>query len=133
MPIIVERGNIVKALRAAIAAPSLFSPGKWLDGVEAISAAGTRPFLVHEAKNLGLGPVVVINVLSDSESAIALDELKFADLVIKPEMLDIKYMDFQKMTEAAFRGKSEVDKQLLEINRLVGLPESDPGKRSTYP
>lgn len=133
MPIILERGNVVKALRAALAAPSLFTPGIWSSGgvdVLAISAASTRPFLVTEARRFGVGPVIVVDVLNDQEAAIALDELKEADLVIKPDVKGIGYLDFQKRSVSAFRGKSAIVQNLSEIFRLVGMPESESDKRS---
>jgi predicted acylesterase/phospholipase RssA len=131
--LILDHGNTARALRAALAAPILFTPSLWQNGTSAMSAAEARPFLVNEARNLGIGPVVVINVLSDSESAIALDELKYADLVVKPKVSDFSPTDFQKMTDIAFRGKSATNDVMPEIRRIVGLQEMDFEKRSSHP
>jgi predicted acylesterase/phospholipase RssA len=128
---IVDKGPVVPIVRAAIAAPRLFSAGEWaepnsMNGIlKVISAGASRPFLINEAKALGIGPVIVIDVLSDPESAVALDELKAADLVIKPDVAGIDYMDFHKKTDAAFRGKNAILQHIVEIRRLVGLPENN--------
>jgi len=131
--LILDRGRLVQALRASLAAPHLFKPVLWTGGVPAVSAAEQRPFLIKEAKSLGIGPVVVVDVLKDTESAIALDELKIADLIIRPQVSDIAATDFQKMTDTAFRGKKALNDVLPEIRKLVGLPEMDFEKRSSQP
>lgn len=130
---VVGRGKIVKALRAALAAPEIFLPSDWEGKKQYFSAAGTRPFLVSEAKNSEIGPVIVIDVLGESEEAVAQDELKFADLIIKPDLTGITSMDFKKRTDAAFQGKSAVIQHLPEIRRLVGLPEVNIDQRRFNP
>jgi len=132
---VLDKGNTAQAVRAALAAPRIFTAGSWLDSrgeIKAVSAGATRPFLINEAKSLGIGPVIVVDVLSEAESAIALDELKTADLIIRPDVTGISYMDFQKKTDAAFRGKNAIIQHMTEIRRLVGLPENETDKRA-YP
>ncbi len=129
---ILDRGGIAQAIRVAMATPELFTPSYWPRkeaGITGISSAASRPFLIQEAKNLGIGPVVVVDVLNDSEEAVAYDELKQADLMIKPDVKGIGPMDFQKKTESAYRGKTAVIKNIAEIRRLVGMPENDSEKK----
>ncbi|MGZ3687429.1 MAG: patatin-like phospholipase family protein [Bdellovibrionota bacterium] len=125
-PLVLDRGDLVSALRASMAVPGVFTPGTW-GGVPAVSANATRPFLIREARELNIGPVVVVNVLNESEVGAAADELKTADLVITPDMSGIQYLDFNKKTDAAFRGKSATQKSIEEIRRLVGLPAGSSG------
>ncbi|MEO5970580.1 MAG: patatin-like phospholipase family protein [Bdellovibrionia bacterium] len=128
IPIVLSRGNVVRAVRAALAAPTLFLPGTWstLSGdIPVVSAGSSRPYLVNEAKSLGLGPTIVIDVLSEDEAASAQSELSTADLVIRPDVAGIDYLDFQKKTEAAFRGKNALIQSLEAINRLVGATSSE--------
>jgi NTE family protein len=134
-PFLANQGSLIATIRATMAQQSLFTPSGWPDqktGAMTQSSSKTRPFFIREAKDLGIGPVIVVQVLSDEESAIAWDELKEADLVIRPDMSGIGELDFQKRTDAAFRGKSAILKKLPEIKQVVGLPFEDE-KRSAQP
>lgn len=127
---VLERGSAVAAVRAAVADPELFDPGEW-DGKPAVSAAKVRPFLISEARALNLGPVVVIDAMDANEEKqfASAAELKDADLVIRPDLHGIGPLDFQKRTDAAFRGKKAISGQIAEIRHLVGMPaEADPKK-----
>jgi NTE family protein len=123
-----HQGNLVQAIRSSMAVPGVLSPGVWTSGestIKTISSAEIRPFLVQEAKSSGIGPVVVIDVLTEKEDAIAQDELKLADLVIRPNLKGISPNDYNKKTDAAFRGKNAIIQNMAEIRKLVGLPEND--------
>jgi NTE family protein len=114
---VLERGKIAVVVRAAVAGAGLFPPVMF-EGVEAMSASGARPFLVEEARELNLGAVVVIDVLNKGESEQVV-ELNGADMVIRPDMKGIGFLDFDKRTDAAFRGNVAVSLQIEEIRRLV--------------
>ena len=73
--------------------------------IQAVSPDKIHPFFVSEAKALGIGPVLVVNVLGDHLPGVVLDELKIADIVIEPEVQKFNPEDFQKKIEAEFRGK----------------------------
>ena len=124
---VLDRGNAAEALRATLSVPRLFTAAQWpanQEGVKVVSNA-SRPFLVQEAKRLDLGPVIVVDVLSGAESTSSAVELKAADLVLKPDLSGINYMDFQKRTEAAFRGKKAVQQRIREIQDLVGMAHDE--------
>jgi NTE family protein len=118
--VVAQSGRATQAVRAAIAAPMYFAPKSW-NSQPSVAADQTCPFLVHEAKALGIGPVVVV----DSRVPETPDpsDLKDADLVIRPDLRGIGPADFQKRTEAAFRGKKSVQEHRDELRRLVGLPK----------
>ena len=129
---VVERGPAAGAVRAAIADPELFGPGQW-NGAPAGSAAKSKPLLITEARAMNLGPVVVIDAMvdADEKKLVSADELRDADLVIRPNLAGIGPLDFQKRTDAAFRGKSAVNNQIAEIRHLVGMPaDIEPQKGS---
>lgn len=123
-PLLVEKGPVREAVRAALAAPGLFSPAEW-NGAEAISAGKSRPFPIAEARALGIGPVIVVDVLGERETR-SIRELEEADLVIRPDMKGIGPMDFKKRTEAAYRGKRSVVDHLKEIRHWAGMPQGEP-------
>jgi NTE family protein len=129
---VVDRGPAVGAVRAAISDPELFGPGQW-NGLPAVSAAKTKPLMISEARAMNLGPVVVIDAMEgvDEKKLVSADQLHDADLVIRPDLTGIGPKDFQKRTDAAFRGKSAVNSQIAEIRHLVGMPNDDvPSKGS---
>lgn len=142
-PVAVGEGDAVQAIRAAVSTPGLVASGSW-DGKPASSAASSRPYPVSEAKALGIGGVVVVDVLTGARPAPGADsaeqekliaeqliageqaggaDLGEADLVIRPDMRGIGYLDFSKRTDAAFRGKKAAIAELPAIRQLVGLPE----------
>ena len=121
----VNQGNAVKALRAAMASPRLFSPVLWTHdqaNVPTIAVEGQHALLIEEGRALGLGPVVAVDVLSDTEKKSEREELRGADLVLRPKMSGISSLDFKKRTEAAYKGKAAVAEHLEELKHLVGLP-----------
>lgn len=127
IPFVLSNGNAASVVRAAMASPSLFTSTVVESHGErqnAVSANSTRPFLVREARELNIGPVVVVNVLSQSESSRFQSELGEADLVIRPELKDFGYMDFEKRTDIAYRGRKATLQHLAEIRERVGLPAS---------
>lgn len=143
--ILAEKGSAARAVRAALVLPGAMEPGVW-DSREAQSTVPRRPVLVSEARALRIGPVVAIDLLETGWTEAAEDplqnrisdllkqarqnaanELKDADLVIRPELGDIGPFDFKKRTESSFRGKSAVRAQISAIRHLVGLPPEDQG------
>jgi NTE family protein len=145
-PRVFSEGNAAKLLRGALAVPGLLTPAEF-SGIPVRSAASKRPFPVTEAKLLGSGPVIVVDVLGDADSprptgqlsyqeqqveremsqarAHAQSDLSAADLVLQPDLRGIGFLDFKRRTEIAFRGKSAVKKNLARIRHLVGLPERE--------
>jgi NTE family protein len=126
IPIVLDKGPIVELLRAALAAPSVFTPGMIktkMGAVEAVSAGASRPYLVREIKDFGMGPTIVIDVLSEEEDQIAQSDLSQADLLIRPEVLGIDYLDYQKRTEAALKGKNAIMDNLPMIKKVAGLAD----------
>lgn len=119
--VIVDHGDAAAALRAALATPGLLVPGKW-EGSPAMSAGKSLPLLIHEARALGLGPIIVLDSQEHNES-----DLKEADLVIRLDLTGITDADLGKRTDAAFRGKKAVNMRMAEIRQWVGLPKIPSG------
>ncbi|MBI3534425.1 MAG: hypothetical protein HY072_02920 [Deltaproteobacteria bacterium] len=107
-------------------------------------SAYNKPFPVSEAKVLGIGAVIVIDVLSakdissNSESNEQTERLKKyistaqearvpqaseVDLVIQPDMSEIGFLDFDKRSEIIFRGKEAVLHNLSRLKHLTGIEE----------
>ena len=121
-PLYVSQGSIAQAVRAAMASPGLLSAGIW-EGGPAYSATRAQPFGISEARALAPGSAVVVVDVASAGQLSRADDLKDADLVVRPELRGIGPADFGKRTDAAYQGKSAIEKQLHEIRHLVGLPE----------
>jgi NTE family protein len=131
---VLEQGQMAQAIRAAMADTELFDAGTW-NGSNAQSAAKSRPLLISEARAMNLGPVIVVDALDekDEKKYVSASELHDADLVIHPDLRGIGAMDFQKRTDAAFRGKKAVNSHLAEIRHLVGLPPDGSAQKGSGP
>lgn len=121
-----NQGPAQDAVRSAIAFPEMLHPGKW-NGLPTISARKSVPAftaMIHEAKSLQIGPVIVIDVDQDrgSERERAFEE---ADLVIRPDLRGIQDLDFKKRSDATFQGKKAVVDHLKEIYFWAGMPQAD--------
>ncbi len=139
--IFVDRGRAARALRSAVALPGFMAASEWTHG-PADSAGIEKPFPIAEAKRFASGPVVVIDVISDAQQfqrsaktpverqivslmvtarKNGLPELKDADLVIRPKLNGITFLDFNKRTDAVFQGKVAVQENLQRLRELTGL------------
>ena len=122
VPMVLNHGSFAEVIRAAMAVPGVIAPAELMGPtgvVKIISADSTRPFLVTEAHKLNLGPVIVIDVIRETDTSVISDELKQADLVIRPNIVGISYNDFKKRTDAAFQGKLAVTQAAAEIHRVM--------------
>jgi len=122
---VIAEGKITDALRAA------FETKK--NRFE--SAALYRPFPVEVAKNLSLGPTILVDVLEGAplpnptsgagyfEQMLQARkngeiEAAGADVVLRPEMKEITYFDFKKKPAAIFFGKKETVGLISKIQSL---------------
>lgn len=113
-----ERGALRLLVRAALGNANGF-PATDTDGAPSGTAAALRPFDVQDAKALGLGPVIVVDVLDPKESDLY-PEMKQADLILQPDVHDISKTDFKRRTDAVFAGKAVTRDHLDEIRKLIG-------------
>lgn len=113
-----DHGSLRLLVRAALANTNGFPP-VIVDGAPAGTAAALRPFDVQDAKALGIGPVIVVNVMDPKDSDLY-PELKEADLILQPEVSGIAKTDFTKRTDAVFAGKAVTKDHMDEIRKLVG-------------
>ena len=142
---LVDQGVLSTILRATMSDGESFDKIE-LNGSLSGSAGEVRPYPVQEAKKMGIGPVIAVDVLDEEmpagstgdseknlrgkmESArnIGQDELDLADIVIRPDLSRVGYTDFSKRSVAIFEGAAATQEQLSQIQYLVGLTqESSP-------
>ena len=140
---LVDHGSVNSAVRGALGLTGFISSTDW-NGQKVTSAGSIRPFGVSEARLLGIGPVVVVDVLHSpvgsrtktvkSKSVLdylqlaknsGLDELKAADFVLTPDFNGIDFLDYEKKNDIVFRGQNAVLRKRGELRHLVGLPQED--------
>ncbi len=80
--------------------------------------------LINYARSLNLGTVMIVDVLNAKDSGRVTKSLESADLEIRPDLTGIGYLDFNRKTEAAFRGKNAIAQKIEEIKRQVGRKDS---------
>lgn len=117
--VMMEKGPAARAVRAVMSAPALFKDADWM-GERIVAANGGRPFAVLEARAIAQGPVVVVSVLTKDEAKAFDADLKQADAVIWVNTAGIGYFDFDKRSEAVFRGKNAVQSELTNLRNLAG-------------
>ncbi len=135
----INEGLAFELASAALAVPG-YLPAFPIEGVGLLSAGKTQPFPVSEAKALGIGPVVVIDLLSPEDQSIKNESdeifkyfaqaseskksgLSEADFIFELEMNGIGYLDFSKRSEIIFKGKDFVSKNIKKFRQLSGLQE----------
>lgn len=136
---LLTRGGTLASVRGAIAQPPLYA--EYVVNKQKVTSAGElRPFLIAEAKALGLGPVIAVDVIEDSDDEIkedereirylnivqeinraAEDELKEADLVLRPQVKSVGFLDFSQKNVALFEGQKVVEQQIDEIKELLSV------------
>ncbi|HAR42100.1 MAG TPA: hypothetical protein DCS07_05635 [Bdellovibrionales bacterium] len=115
LAVVPNRGRLSEAVRAALAVPGVLDAASW-EGALAVSAENSKPFLIEEARDLNLGPVLLIDVGTNSRTG---NGHKSADLVVTPDLSGISENDFEKATEISYRGKGAVNAKITEIRNLL--------------
>ncbi|MBC7337583.1 MAG: patatin-like phospholipase family protein, partial [Clostridia bacterium] len=144
--VILRRGNLASAMRASMAIPGLFEP--WLyEGRLLVDGGLVANVPVRIAKELFPGyPVIAVDVSGGLASkdelrslagivgqAITIltrsnveEDLKFADLVIRPSVNELPLLDFSKVKEAARLGEEAATAAFPELAKLAEKAPSPP-------
>ncbi len=144
--VILRRGNLASAMRASMAIPGLFEP--WLyEGRLLVDGGLVANVPVRIAKELFPGyPVIAVDVsgglagknelrsLADIVGqAITIltrgnveEDLKFADLVIRPNVNELPLLDFSKVGEAVRLGEEAATAAFPELAKLAERAPSPP-------
>jgi len=134
------RGPLRKAVRASITIPGLFPPLKWegkrlVDGgavdlvpvdvafklgadlVVAVNVRGSFPRTDHQELKTGLDVILRTSYIS----GVLLSELqlKKADLVIRPEVGSVHWVNFKKLKYCIKKGEETTRAKLGEIRKLM--------------
>jgi NTE family protein len=136
---ILERGDLVEAIRASISVPLLFQPTK-VDGRYLIDGAVSDPVPVDVVKQMGADITIAVNLNDDSyvdrskkltsismataaiyffNYNLSREKIKEADVVITPRIHNASWTRFANGIEIIQAGEEAALKALPEIKKLL--------------
>lgn len=133
-----NRGDAGVAVRASCSVPGVFQP-TMIEGEEYVDGGLTSPVPVKVARDLGADIVIAIDVsrrpvdrtdfgsttaimgqaIVIMEQSIALEETKFADVVIRPDLAKVPAADLAARTRAIAAGEEAARAALPRIRALI--------------
>ncbi|GGD00267.1 exported phospholipase [Undibacterium terreum] len=136
-PILFQRGNTGIAVRASSAVPGVFQPVK-INGREYVDGGLVSPVPVRFAREMGADFVIAVNISSQPEGQTPVSsmdvlmqtftimgqsmnnfELKNADIVIKPDLANMKGSDFAGRNLAILAGEKAATAALPELKQKI--------------
>lgn len=138
-PVVLNEGNVVNAIRASISLPLVFKPVE-LDGRLLSDGGLSRPVPVDTVQQMGADVVLAVNLFSrksDTEEDelglyqvanrsldllryhLSLSNVQQADLVITPEVGEVKWNEFLSNEETIAAGEEAAREMLPEIKELL--------------
>lgn len=137
LPILFQRGNTGLAVRASSSVPGVFQPVRINDRLY-VDGGLVSPVPVRFAREMGADIVIAVNISSTPDSQAATSslevlmqtftimgqslnhfELKSADVVIKPELANMKGNDFNGRNLAILAGERAANAVLPELKEKI--------------
>lgn len=141
--VVLDKGSINLALRASSAVPIAFKPVKTDDNLLLVDGAYSNPVPADVVKKMGADIVIAVDVssrwtnldqenkifntlsiLEGSQQAIeyqlAKQHTKDADLILRPSVTHLSWLDFGSMDEIISAGFSEARANINKISRVSG-------------
>ena len=136
--VVFDSGDTGQAVRASISIPSMFVPPK-VDGQEYVDGGLSSPVPVHVAKALGADVIIAVNILAQPEYTetnniwslfnqniyimqqhLAAEELKYADVVIQPDLKEKSHIFNVKGREKTIQaGREAANQKLADILQVL--------------
>jgi NTE family protein len=129
-PILFQRGNTGQAVRASSSVPGVFIPTT-INGKEYVDGGLTSPVPIKFAKDMGADIVIAVNISSNPADqsvtgllgtlkqtttimgqSIAKWELPLADIVVVPNLGQMKVTDFKARNDAILAGEIAMQEQI---------------------
>lgn len=143
--VVMDKGNLAEALRAAIAVPLAFTPLE-IDSMMLMDGGLLRPIPVEVAKNEGADLVIAVNTTSDlltrdqisdpidianqtttiMQHAVKLEELSQADIVVTPDLPGRTATNFKDIGKLIAAGEAAMDAMLPDVwEKLQGFASAE--------
>lgn len=143
--VVLERGNLLKAVRASMSIPGVFPPVEW-DGRQLVDGYLARNLPVDVVRAMGADIVIAVDVgalpdsttdeglrtmfgIAEQTSLIqarqnVLPQLAIADIVIRPDLAGLSSRDFQNVT-ATFKPGADAARGVADQLRALAVdPEA---------
>jgi NTE family protein len=136
--VIFQRGNTGMAVRASSTVPGVFQP-MTINGKDYVDGGLVSPVPVRAARQLGADRVIAVDISAKPQygttdgsidillhtytvmgQAISQNELREADVLLRPELGAIKSSDFSNRHIAILEGEKIVTQSIQEIRTKVG-------------
>ncbi len=129
--VVFNRGNTGLAVRASSSVPDLFiSPV--IDGIPYLDGGLTNPVPVRVAKSMGADIVIAVDLTRYSRSrALAIDDLRAADIVVRPLTVPTRLLDFTAKLQNMNAGEEAARKLAPEISRVIAAAQLRKDARSS--
>lgn len=160
-PIVYGSGSILSAVRASISLPAIFTPARNSDGTYAMDGGLVDNIPIKLAKEMGADVIIAMDVmgsvhndpasLRDLSSVVvqifnlvissnSIDQYKFADIVLKPELNEFSMLEFYHAKKIIQAGEKCVEQNRGAIKEIaakikaagVQLSYPDPDRKSVY-
>lgn len=117
--VVFNRGNTGLAVRASSSVPDLFIPPV-IDGVPYLDGGLTNPVPVRVAKSMGADIVIAVDLTRYSRSqALAADDVRAAEIVIRPMTVRTRLLDFTAKLQNMTAGEDAARELAPEISRAI--------------
>jgi NTE family protein len=138
--VILDRGNLLQAVRASMSIPGLFPPVQW-EGRQLIDGGVVRNLPVDVVRDMGAEYIIAVDVVPHPEDAEegtlwsflgilsqtltiqvrenVLDQLQDADLAIEVDLGDFGFKDFRRVEETIAPGVRSAQKFSTELQALA--------------
>ncbi len=145
-PVIITKGSVSEAVRASISLPGIFEPVRYSKQI-LIDGGFVEPVPVNVLKEMGANKIIASNVITCFnknnsakiftykrmpsaisvivkameivEREMALVSCKGADIVIQPDVMSYRILDFTKVKKLIRIGELEAEKYIHSIKQLV--------------
>jgi len=136
-PILFQRGDTGQAVRASSSVPGIFMPTV-IQGKEYVDGGLTSPVPIKFTRNLGADIVIAVNISSDPSDqqvsgilgtllqtttimgrSITYWELPLADVIVIPQLPQMKSTDFKSRNAAILAGEIAMQQQITALKNKI--------------
>ena len=136
-PILFQRGDTGQAVRASSSVPGIFMPTV-IQGKEYVDGGLTSPVPIKFTRNLGADIVIAVNISSDPSDqqvsgilgtllqtttimgrSITNWELPLADVLVVPQLPQMKSTDFKSRNAAILAGEIAMQQQMTQLKMKI--------------
>jgi NTE family protein len=136
-PILFRRGDTGQAVRASSSVPGIFAPTS-ISGRDYVDGGLSSPIPIRFAKQMGADIIIAVNISSEPAEqifsgtlgvllqtttimgkSISFFELPMADVVVTPQLANMKGTDFKSRNAAILAGEVAMQSQINTLKNII--------------